>query len=176
MMEMSIPLLTTKLYIPPQRPNLVLRSRLMARLGEAQRWGHHLILVSAKAGSGKTTLVSEWLHQEERPAAWLSLDDQDNDPQRFCSYLLAAFHQLEIEIGQAALSRLESAQLPQAETVVAELINDVATSSIAFLLVLDDYHLIQNDWVHQAVGFLAEHQPPGMQLVLLTRVDPPLPL
>jgi LuxR family maltose regulon positive regulatory protein len=162
--------------MPPQRPNLVLRPRLVARLREALRLRHRLILVSAKAGSGKTTLVSEWLHQQERPAAWLSLDDHDNDPQRFFSYLIAALRRLGIEIGQAVLSQLESPQLPQAEAVVAELINDVATHSIPFLLVFDDYHLIQNEWVHQAVGFLAEHQPRGMQLVLITRVDPPLPL
>jgi LuxR family maltose regulon positive regulatory protein len=137
---------------------------------------HRLTLVSAKAGSGKTTVVSEWLHQQERPAAWLSLDANDNDPRRFFSYLIAALQQLGIEISQAVLSQLETPQWPQAEALVAELINDVAASSISFLLVLDDYHLIQNEWVYQAVGFLAEHQPPEMQLVLVTRADPPLPL
>jgi LuxR family maltose regulon positive regulatory protein len=173
---MAAPLLTTKLYIPPPSPNLVLRPRLMARLGEALRLQHRLTLISAKAGSGKTTLVSEWLHQQERPAAWLSLDANDNDPRRFFSYLVAALHQLGIKIGHVALGQLETPQLPQAETLVAELINDVATRSIPFLVVLDDYHLIQNEWVHQAVGFLAEHQPPEVHLILVTRVDPPLPL
>ena len=91
---MSKTLLRTKLYIPPQRPNLVLRPRLMGRLEEAQRLRHRLTLVSAKAGSGKTTLVSEWLHQQERPATWLSLDANDNDPRRFFSYLVAALQQL----------------------------------------------------------------------------------
>ncbi len=172
----DLTLLTTKLYIPPPSPNLVLRPRLMARLGEALRLQHRLTLISAKAGSGKTTLVSEWLHQQERPAAWLSLDANDNDPRRFFSYLVAALHQLGIKIGQVALGQLGTPQLPQAEALVAELINDVATSSIPFLLVLDDYHLIQNEWVHQAVGFLAEHQPPEVHLILVTRVDPPLPL
>ena len=94
--EMSIPLLTTKLYIPPWRPNLVLRPRLMARLAEALRLRQRLTLVSAKAGSGKTTLVSEWLRQQEQPAAWLSLDTIDNDPRRFFSYLFAALQQLDI--------------------------------------------------------------------------------
>ena len=173
---MSIPLLTTKLYIPPPRSNLVVRPRLMARLREALRLRHRLTLVSAKAGSGKTTLVSEWLHQQERPATWLSLDANDNDPRRFFSYLIAALHQLEIKISQGMLSQLETSRSSQAEALVAELINDVAASSLSFLLVLDDYHLIQNEWVHQAIGFLAEHQPPEMQLVLITRVDPPLPL
>ena len=148
----------------------------MARLGDVLRLQHRLTLVSAKAGSGKTTLVSEWLHQQERPATWLSLDANDNDPRRFFSYLVAALHQLDIKAGQAMLSQLETPQLPQAEAWVAELINDIAASSIPFLLVLDDYHLIQNEWIHQAVGFLVEHQPPEMHLILITRVDPPLPL
>jgi LuxR family maltose regulon positive regulatory protein len=173
---MAAPLLTTKLYIPPPRPNLVSRPRLMERLNEGLRLRHRLTLVSAKAGSGKTMLVSEWLHQQERPATWLSLDANDNDPRRFFSYLIAALHQLDTKIGQATLNQLETPRLPQAEALVAELINDVATSSIPFLLVLDDYHLIHNEWIHQAVGFLAEHQPPEMHLVLITRVDPPLPL
>ncbi len=173
---MTIPLLATKLYIPPRRPHLVLRPRLMARFGEALRLGHRLTLVSAKAGSGKTTLVSEWLHQQERPAAWLSLDANDNDPRRFCSYLVAALQHLDTKIGQTAPSQLETPRLPQAEALVAGLINDLATTSIPVLLVLDDYHLIQNEWVHQAVGFLVEHQPPEVHLILLTRVDPPLPL
>jgi LuxR family maltose regulon positive regulatory protein len=171
---MSIPLLTTKLYIPPQRPNLVPRPRLMARMKEALRSRHSLMLVSAKAGSGKTTVVSEWLHQQEQPVAWLSLDANDNDPRRFLAYLVAALQRLDTKIGQAMLAQLETSL--QAETLVAELINDIAASSISFLLVLDDYHLIQNEWIHQAVGFLVEHQPPEMQLVLITRVDPPLPL
>jgi LuxR family maltose regulon positive regulatory protein len=170
---MSIPLLTTKLYIPPRRPNLVLRPRLMARLKEALRLRHRLTLISAKAGTGKTTLVSEWLHEQERPATWLSLDGNDNDPRRFFSYLIAALHQLGIKTEP---SWSETPQLPQAEALVAGLINDVATSMIPFLLVFDDYHLIQNEWIHQAVGFLVEHQPPEMHLVLITRVDPPLPL
>ena len=173
---MSIPLLTTKLYIPSQRPNLVPRPRLVARLGEIQRSRHCLTLVSAKAGSGKTTAVSEWLHQQEQPAAWLSLDANDNDPRRFCTYLVAALEKLEIKIDQAVLGRFDTPQMPEAEDLVAELINNAAASSICFVLVLDDYHLIQNDWIHQAVGFLIENQPPEMQLVLITRVDPPLPL
>ena len=173
---MSIPLLTTKLNIPPQRPNLVPRPRLMVRLGEALRSGHCLALVSAKAGSGKTTMVSEWLHQQERPAAWISLDANDNDPRRFFAYLVAALQKLDIKIGQAVMGRVDTPQVPQAADLTADLINKVAASPISFILVLDDYHLIQNEWIHQAVGFLVEHQPPEMQLVLITRVDPPLPL
>ena len=173
---MSMPLLTTKLYIPPQRPNLVSRSRLVARLGEAQRSRHCLTLVSAKAGSGKTTVVCEWLHLQKRPAAWLSLDANDNDPRRFFAYLVAALQRLQIQIGQGVLAQFDTPQVPEVEALVAELINEVAANSTSFILVLDDYHLIQNEWIHEAVGFLVEHQPPEMQLVLITRVDPPLPL
>jgi LuxR family maltose regulon positive regulatory protein len=171
--EVGTPLLATKLYIPPRRAGLVPRPRLMARLDEALRLQHRLTLVSAKAGTGKTTLVSEWLRQQEQPTQWLSLDSSDNEPRRFLSYLLAALHRVGIE-GEP--SRLESPQLPATEALVAELINDVVSSAISFLLVLDDYHLIQNEWTHQTVGFLAEHLPPRMHLVLITRVDPPLPL
>jgi LuxR family maltose regulon positive regulatory protein len=150
------------------------RPRLIEQLNK----GLHgkLTLVSAKAGSGKTTLVSEWLHQQERPAAWLSLDGNDNDPRRFFGYLVGSLHQLDIEIDQTALSQLETPRLPQAEALVVELVNDVLTRSIPFVLVLDDYHLIQNEWAHQAVEYLAEHLPHEVHLILITRVDPPLPL
>ncbi|MFN2244896.1 MAG: LuxR C-terminal-related transcriptional regulator [Anaerolineae bacterium] len=171
--EVSTPLLATKLYVPPRRPGLVPRPRLMARLDDALRLQHRLTLVSAKAGTGKTTLVSEWLHQQERLAQWISLDGSDNDPRRFLSYLLAALHQLGIE---SEPSWLVTPQLPLAEALFAKLINEVAASAIPLLLVLDDYHLIHDEWVHQAVGFLAEHQPPEMHLVLIARSDPPLPL
>jgi len=108
----STPLLKTKLYIPPRHPNLVLRPRLMERLEVALRMRHRLTLVSAKAGAGKTTLVSEWLHQQERSATWLSLDANDNDPRRFFGYLVASLHQLDVKIGQTALSQMETVRLP----------------------------------------------------------------
>ena len=173
---MGIPLLATKLYVPPQRANLVPRPRLLDRLGEAPRARHCLTLVSAKAGSGKTTVVSEWLHQQERPVAWLSLDTNDNNPRRFFAYLSAALHKLDIQIEPAVLSQFDPPQAPEAEGIVTELVNKVTGNSIPFILVLDDYHLIENEWIHEAVGFLVEHQPPEMQLVLITRVDPPLPI
>jgi LuxR family maltose regulon positive regulatory protein len=145
-------------------------------LDEGPHLQRPLTLVSAKAGSGKTTLVSEWLHQQDRPAAWLSLDASDSDPRRFFRYLVAALQACGAETGRGALSRLEEAALPQPDNLVAELINNLASGKTPFVLVLDDYHLVQDEWVHQAVAFLAEHQPPEMHLVLVTRVDPPLPL
>jgi len=172
----SIPLLKTKLHIPPQRANVVFRPRLMTKLGEALRQQHRLTLISARAGSGKTTLASEWLHRQERPSAWLSLDAKDNDPRRFFSYLVEALRQLDIAISQAGLSQLEKPELPPADVLVTELINELTSHSARLIVVLDDYHVIQSDWIHQAIDFLIEHQPTGMHLIITTRVDPPLPL
>ena len=172
---MGSPLLKTKLYIPPRRPNTVLRPRLTERLEQAVYMQHGLTLVSAKAGAGKTTLVSEWLHRQKRPAAWLSLDATDSEPQRFIRYLVTALQQLNPQIGRSALNLVETSHLPQAEALVAELVNDL-TNTPAFILVLDDYHLIQDEWIHQTVGHLTKHQLPNMHLVLITRVDPPLSL
>ncbi len=174
--QMNTPLLTTKLYIPPHRSNLVSRPHLMTRLDEALYNQQRLILVSAKAGAGKTTLVSAWLHQREWPATWFSLDTNDNDPRRFFSYLAAALYKLDINIDQSVISQLEAPQRPHPETLVAQVVNAVASSGLCFLFVLDDYHLIQSPWIHQAITFLIENQPHNMHLVLITRADPPLPL
>ena len=173
---MSIPQLRTKLIIPPQRPNLVFRSRLVARLEEGQHHSQCLTLVSAKAGSGKTTLVSGWVHQQARPTAWLSLDSDDNDPYRFFSYLSAALNDVGIKISQPVLNQMEASQIPPPETLFAGLIDPGKASSPSFIITLDDYHLIQNEAIHHALEFLIEHQPPEMHLICITRTDPPLPL
>jgi len=160
MNKQSAPLLKTKLHIPPQRANMVFRPRLMTKLGEALRRQHRLTLISARAGSGKTTLASEWLHGQDRPSTWLSLDAKDNDPRRFISYLVEALRQLNITISPVGLSQLEKPELSPADVLMTELINEIASHPVPFLLVLDDYHVIQSDWIHQAIGFLIEHQPP----------------
>ncbi|MCC7447314.1 MAG: LuxR family transcriptional regulator [Anaerolineae bacterium] len=171
----SVPLLKTKFHIPPRRPNLVFRPRLMDRMEDALRLRYRLTLISARAGAGKTTLVSEWLHQQKRPSAWLSLDENDNDPWRFFSYLVETLRQQGIAASHTVLGALETSEIPPAEVLITELINDIAANAPPFILVLDDYHVIHNDWIHQALGFLVEHQPLQMHLVLTTRVDPPLP-
>jgi LuxR family maltose regulon positive regulatory protein len=148
----------------------------MDQLDEALHQKHRLILVSARAGSGKTTLVSEWLHIHEQSSIWLSLDAKDNDPRRFVSYLMEGLRQLNISLDQVELNLWENFELPPAEVLVTEFINEITSQAISFTLVLDDYHVIQNDWIHQALGFLVEHQPAEMQLIITTRVDPPLPL
>jgi LuxR family maltose regulon positive regulatory protein len=182
---MGIPLLRTKLYVPSVRSNLVPRPHLVERLDEGLRQGHKLTLISAPAGFGKTTLLSEWIHmvgahrdaplQAPRKVAWLSLDEADNDPARFFAYLIAALRQLDESVGQATQSLLGSPQLPPIESLMTLLIGDVAALP-AFVLVLDDYHLIHTAPVHDALAFLLDHQPPHVHLLIATRTDPPLSL
>jgi LuxR family maltose regulon positive regulatory protein len=181
---MTIPLLTTKLYVPPLRPNLVPRPRLIERLEEGRRQGHRLTLISAPAGFGKTTLLSEWIAGEDRLVAWLSLDEADNDPVRFWAYVVAALHTVpgfaEADIGEEAVAMFKSSQPVPIEAVLTTLINEVMASApasdVPFLLVLDDLHLIETQPIHQGLAFFLEHLPPQMHLVITTRVDPPLPL
>jgi len=126
--ELSTPLLTTKLYIPPVRPELVSRPRLIQRLNQGLY--RKLTLVSAPAGSGKTTLLSEWVAQIQHPAAWLSLDEGDNDPARFWAYLIAALQTIHEGIGKAALAALHASQPqpPPVEALLTSLINEIATA------------------------------------------------
>ena len=168
------PILATKLYIPPLRPNVVIRPRLLEQLNEGLH--HKLILISAPAGFGKTTLVSEWLAGCERPAAWLSLDEGENDPARFLTYLVAALQTIAPNIGEGVLSVLQSPQPPPIETILTALLNDLTTLSDHFVLVLDDYHVIDATSIDQALTYLIEHLPPHMHLVIATREDPDLPL
>jgi LuxR family maltose regulon positive regulatory protein len=171
---MAVPLLQTKLYIPPARPERVPRPRLIERLN-AGLLGR-LTLLSAPAGFGKTTLVTEWLNSVKRPFTWLSLDEHDGDPARFLTYLLAALQKVVPAIGHAAQAMLQAPQLPPPETLLTSLINDIAATPRPFVLVLDDVHLIEAMPVHQQLTFLLEHQPLQMHLVLVTRKDPLLPL
>jgi LuxR family maltose regulon positive regulatory protein len=176
----TTPILTTKLYIPPPRTDLVPRPRLIERLDEGLCLGRRLTLVSAPAGFGKTTLVTGWLYSKGKDIsshsiAWLSLDEGDNDPTRFFTYLIAALRQLDGEAGQAAQSLLGAQQLPPVESLMTLLIADAATLP-AFVLMLDDYHLMHTALIHDALAFLLDHQPPQMHLLVATRTDPPLPL
>jgi LuxR family maltose regulon positive regulatory protein len=171
---MPTPVLATKLYIPPPRAKIVLRSRLITRLNEGLH--RKLVLISAPAGFGKTTLVSEWATQSERPVAWLSLDEGDSDPTRFLTYLVAALQTVAPKVGEGVLTALRSPQPPPPEALLTALLNDITTIPEALLLVLDDYHQIEAQTVDRAVTFLLEHLPPHMHLVMTTREDPGLPL
>ena len=173
---MSTPLLETKLYIPPVRSGLVSRPRLVERLDEGFQRGCKLILISTPAGFGKTTLLSEWAAQCRRPVAWVSLDESDNDPARSFAYLLAALQRIDPDIGQTAQAMLQAPQPPPLEPLLTSVINDIADTPQSFILVLDDYHVIQAKRIHEALAFLLDHLPPQMHLVLATRADPPLPI
>jgi LuxR family maltose regulon positive regulatory protein len=137
---------------------------------------HPLILVSAPAGYGKTTLLSTWLDQRPSSAAWISLDESDNDLAHFLTYLVAALQKIQAEAGKTVLAMLQSPQLLQINVLITSLINDVAQFEDHFVVVLDDYHVIQEPSIHQAVNFLLDHLPRQMHLVISTRADPPFPL
>jgi ATP/maltotriose-dependent transcriptional regulator MalT len=173
---MPEPLLLTKLYIPPPRPKIVLRPRLIERLNQGLAPGCKLTLISASAGFGKTTLVSEWIASCERPAAWLSLDEGDNDPTHFLAYLVAALQTIAPKIGEGILVALQSTQPPPSEALLTTLLNEIATIPDNFILVLDDYHMIDSEPIDHAFTFLLDHLPPQMRLVIATREDPSLPL
>lgn len=170
---MGRPYLKTKLTIPPSRPNLVPRPRLKARLDESLQPSNLLTLVSAKAGSGKTTLVSDWIREKSPPTAWISLDQGDNLPQRFSGYLAAALADIGIKTSPSVTGQLEAPQPPAPENLITEIIGLIPPDQQPFLIVLDDYHLIDNEWNHQAVEFLIKYQPAQMHIICITRVDPP---
>jgi LuxR family maltose regulon positive regulatory protein len=171
---MIISLLRTKLYIPPIRSEVVSRPRLVERL-DAVRHGR-LTLLSAPAGFGKTTLLSEWAAQLPDRAAWLSLDKEDNDQARFWTYVVAALQTVHTGLGQDALQLLQAPQQPATQAILTGLLNQVTALPQRVILVLDDYHLISDPAIHEGIAFLLEHLPPQMHLVISTRADPPLPI
>ena len=173
---MAGPLLTTKLYAPRLRADLVPRPRLVARLDDGLRRGQGVTLISAPAGFGKTTIVSEWLAAHDGPAAWFSLDEGDSDPTRFLHYLAASLAGADASLGAGALELLASPQAPPPESVATMLLNDAAGLETPIVLVIDDYHLIRSLDVHDVLAFLVEHLPPPLHIVIMTREDPPLPL
>lgn len=175
----SSPLLETKLFIPRPRPGLVSRPRLVARLHQAT--AAKLTLVSAPAGFGKTTLLSEWLanaEAEKPPTAWLALDQNDNEPALFWSYVVAALQTVrpEFDQGQSTLALLRSLQPLPVESALSRILNELGSLEQDLVLVLDDYHLITTQSIHQGVAFLLDHLPSEVHLVIAGRVDPPLPL
>jgi LuxR family maltose regulon positive regulatory protein len=175
-------LLVTKLYLPPARPHLIARPELVARLGSGL--DGPLTLVCAPAGFGKTTLLSAWRATPDGaswPLGWLSLDTDDNDPARFLQYLCAAIEDLAAGASAAAAALLRLPRAPAAREVLSALLNGfvaVRAPSPAppAALALDDYHLIENPLIHEAVSYLIDHLPADLRLVILTRMDPPLPL
>ncbi len=173
---MSTQVLATKLYIPPTRPQLVPRPRLIERLNESLGSTPGMTLISAPAGFGKTTLLSEWVTRSGQPVTWISLDEGDNDIARFLTYFIAALQIVEANIGAGILERLQPPQPPPTESILTTLLNEITAIPGPFVLVLDDYHVIDSKLVDQALTFLLEHLPPQMHFVIATREDPDLPL
>jgi LuxR family maltose regulon positive regulatory protein len=175
---MSNSLLRTKLYIPPPQPSLVRRSRLTQWINEGLN--RKLTLVSAPAGFGKTTLLSEWILTTQKHVTWISLEEADNDPIRFWTYFIAALEMLQEDLckdGEAFLrAERQQAVLANLESFITILINEISNYPDEFALVLDDYQQIYNQAIHDGVIFLIDHLPPRMHLVLTCRADPPLPL
>ena len=171
------PLLDTKLYVPRLRSGLVSRPRLVQRLNRVI--DHKLTLISAPAGFGKSTILTEWLAASplgENAVGWVSLDQSDNNPVIFWSYFITAIQKCHPGIGDQALSMLHSPQNTVIELVLTTLINEIGSIENDFVLILDDFHVIDSLTINNAVAFLIEHAPPQLHLVVATRSDPPLPI
>ncbi len=198
---MFAPILVTKLYVPVPRLDTVPRPRLLARLNTGLAANCKLTLISAPAGFGKTTLLSSWIAGLRLPVedgaqtgaatqatgqnpksaipnrvAWLSLDERDNDPVRFLTYLVAAVQTLAPDVGTGVMAALQAPQPPPPEVLLAALLNDIAGTSSPCILVLDDYHALDSPSVDAALAFLLDHLPPQLLLIIATREDPNLPL
>jgi LuxR family maltose regulon positive regulatory protein len=175
---MSIAILTTKIYIPQARSEIVARPRLIERLNEGLAC--KLTLVSAPAGFGKTTLLSQWIaasvNRHTINHCWFSIEKDDNDPARFWAYFIAALRSVRPGIGKAVFEELQYPQPPAAETVLTTLINEISAQPGEVVVVLDDYHMIEAPSIHKALFFLLDHLPRQLHLVIASRADPPWPL
>ncbi len=173
-MNHNYSLLVTKLYAPRVRATAISRQRLLRRLSRVQ--AGQCILVSAPAGAGKTTLIAEWTQPQREQSCWLALDEGDNDPARFLTYLIAAIQTRAPEVGRELISTLQEAHPPPLEELVEHLINELAALAERLIIVLDDYHAIADEQIHRAMTHLLAHAPSQTTFALLTRSDPPLPL
>lgn len=170
--------MTSKLHVPALCSNLVPRAQLLARLNAGLQQAHKLTLISAPAGFGKTNLLSEWVASDEvrKSVAWLSLDQGDNSPTRFWAYVIAAMQSALEGVGDTSMALLRSVDPPPIEAVLTPLLNELAEQSELVVLVLDDYHLLSREEIHNGVTFLIERLPTQLHMMISTRADPPLPL
>ena len=167
-------LLLTKFYVPSPQAGLLLRPRLLQKLDEG--CNRPVTLISASAGFGKSTLLSQWVAAASYPVTWLSLDENDNAPIRFTTYLIAALQKIDSAVGHEALDILHSSPSPPFELILTQVVNETARIPHHFILVLDDFHFIEDEQVNQIIAFLFANMPPQMHLFISTRLDPPLPL
>jgi LuxR family maltose regulon positive regulatory protein len=172
---MDSSLLATKLRIPPETHHLVRRDRLLDAL-ERDIPHYKLVLVSAPAGYGKTTLLAQWAQASRFPVAWLSVGEEENDVERFLRNLLMAWEDVRPGIKDSPVGLLLGAMAPDRDAVLSAFVNVAARTPDQMVLVLDDYHLIEDASIHQAVAYLLDHLPPTLHLVLAGRAEPPLPL
>ena len=173
-------LLATKFYNPQIVGHLTERPRLDVQLDESLSTGCRLVMVTAPAGFGKSTLVSAWIRRQSTPYSWLSLDTNENEPRLFLSYLVGALQKIDPSLGASQVNRIQTAETADSEAiyldVLAVLVNEMALLPNAFYLVLDDCHVLKNPSLHRLLNFLIEHQPSQLHLILLTREDLPLPV
>ena len=164
--QMSENLLLTKLYVPPPNPKVVERPRLIARLNEGLARNSKLSLISAPVGYGKSTLVSSWLATMDCSVAWLALDPDDNDPRRFWTYVVAAIQTIHSDLGKSTLALLQTAQMPSIEGLLGDFINQITTLPNKFILVIDDFHVLEANIIHQGFNFFFDHLPSQIHLVI----------
>lgn len=172
-------LIHTKLFTPPRRRNLLSRSRLQEKLDSGKSPDVRLTLVSAPAGFGKTSLVSEWAQSPssgEDAFAWLALDDEDNDANRFWRYIAAALQTVDSRVGESILPVLSAPQPVSYRTVVAAIVDDILGTDARFTLILDDYHVINNEVIHEGISYLLDKLPASAHVLITTRADPHLQL
>ena len=167
-------ILAIKLHQPLLPPNTVFRPRLIEQLDKASHC--RLILISAAAGFGKTTLISEWIKCSSKTAAWLSLDSDHSDPSVFLTYLIASVQSVSLDIGKGLISAVQSPEAPPSEYIITNLINEISETSISFILVLDDYHILDSAEIDNIITFLIKNIPPNLRIVISTREDPQLPI
>ncbi len=174
--RMSLSLLSTKRYIPPPRVDMVSRPHLIEKLLSGVDRPGCFTLVSGPAGFGKTTLLSEFASRFKGSTAWVSLDEGDNDPIRFWTYLITACQSVAKEAGEFALALFKTSQALLDDTVPTILINDLNTQDQSIFLVLDDYQAIKNESIQASMLFLLDHLPHHLHIAISTRMDPPWPL
>lgn len=170
------PLITTKIAVPPPRPRIIVRQRLLEMMEDAVR--RPLTLVSAPAGSGKTTLITSWLYEtgSQSSIAWLSLDPDDSDPVHFAYYLTATLQAIEPRVGRAPIALLGSVKMPGLRDLISLLLNEIDAAQDRIVLVLDDYHHVSNPDIDSSLGFLIERMPEKLRLIVSSREEPQLPL
>lgn len=169
-------ILFTKLLYPRFTAQYLQRERLIARLNDGRRSGKAVTLISAPAGYGKSVLGGLWVDQLAEPVAWLSLDDYDNEPARFFTYLVATLQQVDESLCWELEKVLRAGELPPEETITSILVNDMLRAEQRFMLVLDDLHVIRDDFILKVLEALMANMPPTLHLTIITREDPPLPL